>query len=374
MIWKFPQYSDIPENFRWDELASTYQWVADMSGVKQDPVHHAEGDVAVHVEMVMKSLMCSERFKKLSEQDKHVLFAATLMHDIEKRSTTIEEPNGNVTSHGHSRKGEMTTRRILYREINTPIFIRENVCKLVRNHGIPMWAAERNEPVKTIIGSSMVCNNHLLSILSESDAIGRTCGDKDDLLLRIEIFRELCISHECYEKPYEFPSELAKFQYFNGNSSWPKYEPFDDTKFEVVLMSGLPGAGKDYYVKRNFTNMQTVSLDEIRTDMRVKPNDKKANGTVVQVAKEKAKELMRKNQSFVWNATNITRQMRSQLISLFTQYGAKVKIVYIEVPYKKLLNQNNEREHQVPKNVIEKLIDKLEVPDVTEAHSVEYMV
>jgi hypothetical protein len=38
-----------------------------------------------------------------------------------------------------------------------------------------------------------------------------------------------------------------------------------------------------------------------------------------------------KKTAFVWNATTITRQLRSQFIALFTAYGAQVKIVYLEV-------------------------------------------
>ena len=34
------------------------------------------------------------------------------------------------------------------------------------------------------------------------------------------------------------------------------------------------------------------------------------------MAKEEARTYLRKGQDFVWNATNITRQMRAQLIDL----------------------------------------------------------
>jgi predicted kinase len=373
MIWKFPKYCEDEHSFRWNELASMYPWISEMSGVKQDPRHHAEGDVAVHTDMVIKSLIGSDKFKELNEQDRQVIFVAALMHDIEKRSTTIEEADGSITSKNHSRKGEVTARKILYREIPSPLKIRESICKLVRNHGLPLWAHERDEPVRAVIGSSVVCNNRMLSVISESDVLGRVCADKEDLLLRIEIFREICETQGCYERPYVFPSDLSRFKYFNGSSSWATYEPFDDTKFEVILMSGLPGSGKDTYVNSKMHSIPEISLDSIRRELRIKPRDKSGNGTVVQAAKERAREYMRKKQSFVWNATNVTKQMRSQLIGLFAQYGARVKIVYVEVPYGKLLSQNKNREHAIPEAALEKMIDKLEPPDITEAHLVEYV-
>lgn len=83
-----------------------------------------------------------------------------------------------------------------------------------------------------------------------------------------------------------------------------------------------------------------MSLNNIRRENKISPTDKKKNGWVIQTAKEKTKEMMRIKQSFVFNATNITIDMRSKWISLFTDYGGRVKIIYLEVPYKQLISQN----------------------------------
>ena len=82
---------------------------------------------------------------------------------------------------------------------------------------------------------------------------------------------------------------------------------------------------------------------------------------------------MRKHQSFIFNATNITSDMRGKWISLFTSYGGRVKIIYLEVPYQKLKTQNHNREHKVPEKVLERMIEKLEIPTVREAHELEYL-
>ncbi len=83
---------------------------------------------------------------------------------------------------------------------------------------------------------------------------------------------------------------------------------------------------------------------------------------------------MRSGKPFVWNATNITRQMRSQLIDLFVTYKAHVKLVYIEKPYQTWIAQNSNREHAVPLAVLDRMLDKLEVPLLYEAHEVEYVI
>jgi predicted kinase len=46
----------------------------------------------------------------------------------------------------------------------------------------------------------------------------------------------------------------------------------------------------------------------------------------------------------------------------------------MEAPYKEVLRRNRERSRSVPENIIERMIAKLEVPDITEAHHVEWVV
>ena len=46
--------------------------------------------------------------------------------------------------------------------------------------------------------------------------------------------------------------------------------------------------------------------------------------------------------------------------------------MYVEVPYSKLHVQNKDREAVVPKNAVDKLVGKLEVPAPWEAHEVTY--
>ncbi|MEM1002310.1 MAG: AAA family ATPase [Bacteroidota bacterium] len=374
-MWRFPKYQ-VGTALDWDDLANSYDWVADMKGVPQDPIWHAEGDVYVHTKMVVEELLKLPVFESLSEQVKHILLSSALFHDIEKRSTTTEEEVEGllrIVSPRHAKKGECTARQILYTEISTPFQVREQICKLVRLHGLPLWAISKDNPDKEVIYASTVVNNKLLSTLATADVLGRICQDKEEMLMKIELFKELCKDNQCYTHPKDFKSSYGRFLYFNKQDAYVDYLPFDDLTCTVTLMCALPGSGKDTYIRENL-DQPILSLDDIRREHKISPKDKKGNGQVIQLAKEKAKEFLRAKTSFTFNATNITKDMRSRWIGLFTDYKARVKIVYIEVPYKTLLKQNSDREHKVPENVIYKLIGKLELPDFREAHEVEYVV
>jgi len=374
-MWKFPYY-EIDQEIDWDVLERTLSWLSELKDVPQEPEWHQEGNVFIHTQMVISALLELPEFIQLSEQEKHIVFTAALFHDIEKRSTTIlQVDNGveRISSPGHSKKGEFTARKILYTEIPTPFAIREEIAKLVRYHGLPLWSIEKEDTRKNVIEVSLHLNTALLYIVAKADALGRICKDKDALLLNLELFRELCIENDCFGKQREFPSKYSRYVYLNKSDVSPDYLPFEEVTFDVYMIAGLPGTGKDTYIHNNLP-LPILSLDDIRREHKISPTDKKGNGQVIQLAKEKAKEFMRVKKSFVFNGTNITSDMRGKWIALFTDYGARVRIVYLEVPYTTMLSQNAQREHKVPELVIDRLIDKLEIPSYKEAHDIEYVI
>lgn len=361
----------LSENKSWEWLEQIFEWVRVMKEVPQDVRYHAEGNVAIHTQMVLEALVQLPEYAALSSADQELLWAAALLHDVEKYSTTVTEPDGRITSAGHARKGEGRARQILYREVPAPFAIREQIAKLVRYHGLPLWVFEKPDPQRAVIIASLEVNTQLLAMLARADALGRICADQADLLYRVDCFEELCREHHCWGQPRAFATPQARMYYLQKMDRTADYVPFEQPQTPVVMMSGLPGAGKDTYVQRHYQQWPVISLDNIRKEMKISPTDKSGNGVVIQAAKEQARVYLRNRQPFVWNATNITRQMREQLISLFTTYDAAVTIVYVEVPAEKLLQQNRQREEIVPQAAMERLISKLEVPTLAEAHFVE---
>jgi len=383
-MWKFPKY-EVGQDIPWDKLEEEFEWFRDMKGVPQDLEWHAEGDVFVHTKMVVEAVINDPDFDCLSPQEQHILFAVAMLHDVEKRSTTEEEEldemvDGElvkvkrITARNHAKKGEKTARRILYTEIDTPFVIREQICALIRFHGFPIWAMDKENLGKAVTEVSMRVNTQLLAFFARADILGRTSNDADDMLTRVDMFDWLCITNECSGIPRQFKSLLGRRYYFQNENAWPGYEPFDEKNFTAYIMCALPGSGKDTYIDKNLGHIPMVSLDEIRRKNKVKRGDSKKEGQAIQEAKETAKVHMRARQDFVWNATNITREMRGKLINDFEDYGAKVEVIYVEVPYKELLKQNHNRKHKVPEDTIKDMIGSLEMPDKTECYNVKYIV
>jgi predicted kinase len=374
-MWKFPFYN-INEDINWQKIEAEFDWFRDMQGVQQSPIWHAEGDVFIHTKMVINSLLNLPEFQQLSEQEKQIVFTACLLHDVEKRSTTVQEIIDGLETYvspKHAKKGEFTTRKILYQDIKTPFEIREQICKLVRHHGLPLWAFEKKDPTKEVIKSSLFLNTKLLAIVAKADVLGRICQDQAELLIRIELFEEICRENDCWGNPKQFNSDHGRYFYLNKHDALPEYEPYSNFEFEVIMMCALPGSGKDTYIKENL-DLPMLSLDDIRRENHIDPTDKKKTSLVVQFAKDKVKEYLRAKKSFVFNATNISRNMRGRWLSMFHDYGARVKIIYVEVSFSQLLAQNKKRQYDVPEKIIDKLLNQLEIPSYDEAHEIEYIV
>ena len=95
-------------------------------------------------------------------------------------------------------------------------------------------------------------------------------------------------------------------------------------------------------------------------------------GKVVQAARERSRGFLRAEVDFAWDATNLSRQIRGDVIQLLLDYDARVRVVYVEVPFNILQRQNQERPRQIPWKAIEKMMRRWEVPDRTEAHEILY--
>lgn len=354
----------------WDALDARFDFVRALKGTAQDPIHHAEGDVWIHTRMVCEAMAELAAFRARDEDERRIAFSGALLHDVGKPDTTRAEEDGRIHSHGHSTWGAIRARQILWR-LDVPRAEREAIVALVRHHQSPFWLLEREDPRALAIRISQTARCDLLALVAEADARGRVCADQRRILDNVALFRDYCAEEGCLDRAFAFPTDHARFLWFLGKGRDPTFAPHEAFRCEAILMSGLPGAGKDRWVAEHVPDRPVVSLDRIRRERGVHPDDDQ--GPIVAAAREEARTHLRAGRSFVWNATNLSKRIRAQCIRLFADYDARVRIVHVEAPEPTLRAQNRARTHVVPDRIIDMLLDKWELPDVTEAHEVTYV-
>lgn len=331
--------------------------------------------------MVCEELTALSQWRALDKRKREETFVAALLHDIGKISCTHMEDDVWI-SPGHSAAGSRMAREILWLEYGICgepdlMKFRETVCSLIRYHSVPLHMLEQedaNRYAARIASMGKLTGDfslRLLSILSMADMKGRICADKEEVLVAVELFRLQAEEYGCLDTPLVFPDPYSEYAYFSGKNIFPGQKLFDESWGEVILMSALPGTGKDTWIKSHGNELEEISLDKLRQQMNISPRENQ--GKVVNAAREQAKSYLRKRIPFVWNATNITPAIRRKQIQLFTDYHASVRIVYLETGWEEQMRRNFGRKTAVPETEIRRMLRKMSPPEGFEAHKVQWL-
>lgn len=366
----------------WQGLAKTCigALLSKMDETEQNPLWHGEGSVGRHTRLVCEALSTSPAFRLLMPCHQQEMAVAALLHDIGKIPNTKLEGETWVAPH-HSTTGARMARETLWKEFGlcgTPERqrFRETVCRLIRYHMLPGHILDQAEPERRLLCAaadgklSDGFTIERLCMLAEADARGRISADADELLEKIALCRQEAQRAGCLHGPGEFADDYTQRAYFKGRNVWREQGLFNDTWGEAILLCGLPGTGKDTWIREHGSHLPVVSLDDLRKTMGISPTEEQ--GRVAQAAKKQAREYLRARQPFLWNATNLTEAMRGRTIGMFEDYGAAVRIVYLETGWDENLRRNAQRKDAVPEPAIEHMLGKLVPPQRWEAQYVDW--
>lgn len=350
---------------------------AELAATRQDPAWHAEGDVLAHTRLVAEALAGDGSWRSLPAALREVTFTAALLHDVGKGSTT-REVGGRLVSRGHSARGETLVRVALWR-LGVPFCPREHVCQLVRHHQRPFFALARPDAEHLAVRLSLRLRHDALAALALADVRGRRCVDESERRRTEEmvlLWREHCAELGVLDRPRRFADAHTRVAWLEEltatgrTTRQPDVPAYDDTFGEVILMSGLPGSGKDWWLRTERPGLPVVSLDALRRELGFDPGE--TPGELFAVAREAAREHLRAGRSFAWNATNLNPTFRAPLVELLRAYRARVHLVYVEAGPREQARRNGARSEVVPAGAIARMLARWSVPSPDEAHEVTY--
>jgi hypothetical protein len=309
--WAEIERASIPEILDW---AEGQPWAQDMAACQQDTLWHAEGDVWTHTRLVAGELQRLDVWDALSHESQLKLLFTALFHDAGKPATTLVDPEtGRLRSPKHALAGMEIGRSVL-RNLGSGLAFREGVANLVRYHGRPPYLLEKSDPAREIISLSWLVDHFLLYWFALADTRGRQTAEMTRPEDTLHLWKMVAEENECFDQPYSFVNDHARFLFYRGALSSLHYTPREEYRCTVTLLSGLPGSGKDTWIAGNRPNLPVVSLDDIRTDIGVDATDDQ--GTVIQIAREQCREHLRAGRDFAFNGTNTMQQTRKRWIDL----------------------------------------------------------
>ena len=358
----------------WSELFAEMRRTRDVSA--------ADGvNVLMSAQAACNKLFGQPEFLALNDRQRQIVFLACFLHDVGKTVTT-KRIKRQWFSPNHDLRGAELARYSLWTDYKLAgtmdmLSFREAVSLLVQHHETPLafqnvlkqGDAESSFAVKSLAANGILVPDYTLELLGVLGlAISTTAEDTDSC----NRFMETAEKNGCLREPPTFADETSRFAFLSRKSHDAAAVVADDTWGEIVMMAGLPGTGKDTWIGRNQPELPMISLDEIRKEIHVLPTEPQE--PVVTLAYSRARDFLRSHTPFLWNATNITTDIRNRQLDMFMRYGASVRIVYLETSVDEQYRRNRNRVAVVPEEAVTRMRRHLVLPTIHEARRVDYIM
>lgn len=133
---------------------------------------------------------------------------------------------------------------------------------------------------------------------------------------------------------------------------------------KLILLCGIPGAGKTHYAKNYLTfqnNTVHLSSDSIRKELYGDENIQGNPGEVFTLMQKRAVEALNNGHDVIYDCTNITRKDRAGIINVCPKF-AKIESHIIWAPIETCIERDSARERTVGKEVIDRMLKRFQAP------------
>jgi putative nucleotidyltransferase with HDIG domain len=360
-----------------------------MANTQQNPRYHAEGSVLAHTQMVVRKYLELRDLFELTEEEKQVLYWASVLHDIGKTQVTRFE-NGRWTSPGHEKAGLPMALDHLLRKSDLNLAARRKVLDLVRWHGMPLrWIRYgRNMDDLKVLGTRT--DLRLLSIFTVFDFHGRICEYQDNVLESIEHFRQVQVPQAEYElAPYaELHRRYLGWNHRHQDAAWKAVKMKDMTLLEklvtaaereaeptrgkrVLLTVGPPLSGKTTWLETTHPELFRISMAEhgmAEADL----GDGYYEARKLIEFKHFLTVYLNRYKQVALDGTNLNESFRHRLAEMIRDMHVDLEYQIFHAPLPLLLERNRRREAPEDEGAITNLYLNMELVHPWEAHGVGY--
>lgn len=365
------------------------------SDTEQDPQWHAEGNVAIHTNMVLRELyqLLVKDAAYITGAKRQILILSALLHDIAKPlATRRKDVRGieRVVATGHEEQGA-SYLAIKLLELPLKHEVISTIIGLVGHHQLPKLLVIKNKGYSNYLKLSLDADLELLYWLELADMKGRLCDDLTKQLDLLEQFRMFAEEYNLWSVSkiadmilpnIQVKSEHAEQVYLNGyavhqlahgqinmaEEAIAKHYQGGMHYSNLYVMCGISGSGKSTWIDKNLAGFEVISLDEIRTELNGKRSSQKNIGQVLQLAKLRLKTALANKKNVVWDATNLRKDFRDIICDFGRSYHALITLVVFQMKESSLRAGNKNRLHVIGNDIITEQLALLQWPSFNEGH------
>jgi len=350
-----------------------------LEATPQSKKWHQEGNVLIHTNMVMeKALEIS--VKETNKELGINLYLGALLHDFGKIETSEVRDDGRVNAYGHEGVGVSRARAFLKKYFPQYGYARQAyILSLVEFHGHPKRLITDGSKDSKFLQLSLDVNTRQVHDLEVADFTGRIGDHPDKELKCLADFKKKCEELGVWDKYYEIPDSQDLKQNCYNIIRWNVlFHNMDDKdklkrlridalsnkepRAGLLIPIGAPGSGKSTYIESMYPHLKNVSMDDERKRLCGDTSDMSRNQEAFENCFRELRDLMRKRESAIWDATNTTRKIRRRLIDLARQNGVEVVMIYFDMPLDLVLERNRTRDRVVPEDVVLKYYNQIQIP------------
>lgn len=99
---------------------------------------------------------------------------------------------------------------------------------------------------------------------------------------------------------------------------------------EIIMPIGISGSGKTRLYNMRYKDLYLLSPDLIRKELTGSISNQKKNKEVFEEVDRRVADLVKKGETFFYDATNVNPEFRKKFVEQFR--GTDVKIIYVVLP------------------------------------------
>lgn len=135
---------------------------------------------------------------------------------------------------------------------------------------------------------------------------------------------------------------------------------------DLNILVGLPASGKSSWAERNKGDCVIVSTDELREIINGSLLIQHNSGRIFSYAYDIIKMSLEYGQSVIFDATNLHKKDRLNMLNYFRSYANNINLVVFKTSFEDCINRNNKRGDKVPIKRLNEMYNTYELPSEDE--------